>query len=227
MGSASSKEEIGDKSKVPKIYAAMNAVMAEIGPIAKNRQNEMQRYQFRGIDDIYNAIQAPLVKHKVFSVPELLEDKREERQTSKGGILIYTILKIKYTFYAEDGSSVSAIVQGEAMDSSDKSTNKAMSAAQKYLFLQIFNIPTEDDKDTEAETPDPLPKQTGPGKISEGQRTRLYTIATKHGWSTDQCKKLLARYGFQSSNDVTTFAYDNICTVLSTKTFEESFPGQK
>lgn len=152
-------QEISSTEK-REIFAAMSQVMAEIGPISKARSNTMQNYKFRGIDDIYNAIQGPLSRHGVFCTPEVLEEKREERQTRDGkGVLIYTILKIRYTFHASDGSNVSAVVIGEAMDSSDKSANKAMSAAQKYAFLQIFNIPTEEEKDTEHSHHEPHAKE--------------------------------------------------------------------
>ena len=36
--------------------------------------------------------------------------------------------------------------------------NKAMSTAYKYALMQIFCIPTEDDKDTENSSPEPKPK---------------------------------------------------------------------
>jgi hypothetical protein len=38
------------------------------------------------------------------------------------------------------------------MDSGDKATNKAMSAAYKYAAFQIFAIPTEGNPDADAET---------------------------------------------------------------------------
>jgi hypothetical protein len=134
------------------IYTAIPAVMGEIGAIGKDRKNPQQGYQFRGIDDIYNAVNAALVKHGVFCVPFMEDMKREERQTQKGGTLLYTILTMRYTFFASDGSSIEAKTVGEAMDSGDKSCNKAMSAAQKYAFLELFCIPTEEPKDTEEET---------------------------------------------------------------------------
>jgi hypothetical protein len=43
---------------------------------------------------------------------------------------------------------------GEAMDSGDKSSNKAMSAAYKYAAFQAFCIPTEGDNDADATTHD-------------------------------------------------------------------------
>lgn len=137
-----------------KIYEAINGVMADVGAVGKNSYNEQQRFRFRGIDAIMNALYPALTKHKVFVVPEVLEQTREERESAKGGRLIYSICKIKYTFFAEDGSSVSAVTIGEGMDSGDKATNKAMAIALKYAFFQVFCIPTEEMIDPDAESPE-------------------------------------------------------------------------
>ena len=137
------------------IYQLIGKAMADMGPIAKTKQNKEQGYKFRGIDDVYNALNPILSKYGLFVVPHVLERTREERQTAKGYRLIYTILKIQYTMYAPDGSFVEGITEGEGMDSADKSTNKAMSAAYKYFMFQLFNIPTEEAVDADAETPPP------------------------------------------------------------------------
>jgi hypothetical protein len=153
--------EKSSKPKSKKIYSAMINVMRDIESIGKDKVNTMQRFKFRGIDDVYNAIHSVMAKHGVFSVPEILDERSEERQTKSGGNLIYRILKIKYTFYAEDGSSVESVVIGEGMDSGDKASNKAMSVADKYCLLQAFKIPTEETNDPDAETPpksEPNPK---------------------------------------------------------------------
>lgn len=139
------------------IFGTISAVMEDCGFVAKDSTNPTQKYKYRGIDAVMNALNPAMRKHHLFVVPEVLEQTREERQTTKGGLLIYTILKVKYTFYAQDGSCVSAVVMGEAMDSGDKSMNKAMSAAFKYALFQVFCIPTEEMRDTEAdEDPQPI-----------------------------------------------------------------------
>lgn len=134
------------------IYQTIEAVMSEIGAIGKTSKNTQQGFMFRGIDAVMNAINPALVKHHLFIVPEVLDQKREERVTSKGNTLIYSIVTVKYTFYAEDGSSVSAVVIGEGMDSGDKATNKAMSIAFKYACFQVFCIPTEEMVDPDQES---------------------------------------------------------------------------
>jgi hypothetical protein len=134
------------------IYKAIPAIMAEIGAIAKDRKNAAQGYQFRGIDDVYNAIHGLFIKYKVFTVPEVLEAKDESVTTAKGSVLFYARLLIRYTFYADDGSSFSAVARGEGMDSGDKASNKAMAVAHKYALIQTFAIPTENGDDPENES---------------------------------------------------------------------------
>ena len=140
------------------IYETISAVMGEIGAVGKDSKNQQQGFMFRGIDAVMNAISPALIKHHLFIVPEILEQTREERTNSKGTLLIYSICKVKYTFYAEDGSSISATVIGEGMDTGDKATNKAMSIAFKYACFQVFCIPTEEMVDPDAECHEVKPK---------------------------------------------------------------------
>ena len=121
--------------------------------VGKNRKNTQGTgYNFRGIDDMYNALQAAMINHGVFTVPEVTNERSEERESRNGAHLIYRVLTIRYRFYCEDGSFVETTVIGEAMDSGDKATNKAMSVAHKYALIQVFCIPTEEAKDPENDT---------------------------------------------------------------------------
>jgi len=144
------------------IYESITAAMAEGYSIGKNSKNSQQGFMYRGIDAVMNTFQPILSKYKIFVVPTVLEERREDRTTSKGSALIYTVLKIKYTFYAEDGTFVDCVVIGEGMDSGDKSANKAMSVAMKYAMFQIFCIPTEEMIDPDGESHDLAPKRKGP-----------------------------------------------------------------
>lgn len=144
------------------IYEAITKIMESGVSVGKDQTNKTQGFKYRGIDDVMNAFFPLLAKNKVFVVPEVLEQTREERVTVKGGNLIYSILKMRYTFYAEDGSNVSAVVIGEGMDSGDKASNKAMAVAMKYAMFQVFCIPTEEMKDPDAETPDASEKKEVP-----------------------------------------------------------------
>lgn len=150
-----------DVKEIPLIYKAMSGILSDVEAIKKDKVNEMQRFKFRGIDDMYNELHGLFAKHNVFLTSEILEVSREERQTKSGGNLIFTLAHIRFTFFTLDGSSVSSVLLGEAQDSGDKSANKAMSIALKYALMQTFLIPTEDLTDPDATTPPPsTPKQS-------------------------------------------------------------------
>lgn len=135
------------------IYESICKVMEDVGAVTKNKQNKSgQPFMYRGIDDVMNALNPAMIKNKVFVAPEVIEQLREDRVTKSGGNLIYSICKIKYTFFAEDGTHVTATVVGEAFDAGDKATNKAMSIAFKYACFQVFCIPTEEMRDPDAES---------------------------------------------------------------------------
>lgn len=156
------------------IYSAIIGVMSDVGAIGKNKRNAQQGFAYRGVDDVMNALQPAMVEHQIFVVPTILEQRREERKTAKGGLLIYSVCTIKYTFYAADGSSVECTVIGEGMDSGDKATNKAMSVAFKYACFQVFCIPTEEMRDPDADTPPPSePAQPSTQKSSGNPTNEL------------------------------------------------------
>lgn len=142
-------------AETPLIYKKIIEVMADINAIGKDRRNQQQGFQFRGIDDVMNELHSSLAKCGVFVLPKVLEETRTTGKTSRGGDMFYTRLKINFGFYAEDGSHVDAVVIGEAMDTGDKASNKALSIGLKYAMLQVFCIPTEDDKDPDAVSPQP------------------------------------------------------------------------
>jgi hypothetical protein len=140
------------KQQEKNIYQRIANAMVEIEAVGKNQQNQMQKFKFRGIDDLYNSLHPILANNKIFTVPDVLEDREAEKQTKSGGTLVYRVLKIKYTCYTTDGSSISGIVIGEAMDSGDKAANKAMAVAHKYFLTQLFTIPYDNMEDPDKET---------------------------------------------------------------------------
>lgn len=146
----------------PMICTLIQKAMGKIGAIGKDdaatNYSGKVMYKFRGIDAVYNALNPVMAELGLFIIPEVLEQSREERQSTNGSTLIYSILKVKFTMYAPDGSSVSGIVIGEGMDSGDKASNKAMSVAMKYFCFQVFCIPTEEMKDPDAEVHEVKPK---------------------------------------------------------------------
>ena len=138
------------------VYKSINAVQSELSKngITKDRTNTQgSGYKFRGIDDVYNTIAPMLSRHGLCVLPRVLNRTITERISQKGGALFYVVVEAEFDFVcAEDGSKHTVKTFGEAMDSGDKATNKAMSAAYKYACFQAFSIPTEADNDADAHT---------------------------------------------------------------------------
>ena len=144
-----------DKHSVGKtVYQCINEVQGSLAAtgIGKASQNTHQHYNFRGIDDVYKAIAPLLARSGLVIVPKVLSREESQRMTSNNKVMIAVVVMVEYTFVGEDGSEVKSIMAGEATDTADKATNKAMSAAYKYLCLQTFCIPTEGDNDADATT---------------------------------------------------------------------------
>ncbi len=140
-----------------KIYHCINTVHKKLAAtgISKDRKNQQQNYAFRGIDDVFNALSPLLAEHGLCILPRMLSRSVTERETKSGGALFYVTVEAEFDFICvEDGSKHVVKTYGEAMDSADKATNKAMSAAYKYAAFLAFAIPTEGDNDADAVTHD-------------------------------------------------------------------------
>lgn len=131
-------------SEVYKAITDVAETMSKIG-ISKSGKNKQQGFAFRGIDAVYNALSPALVEHGLVILPKMSERVMTERTTKSGGSLFYVVVKADFDFVSvKDGSKHTITMYGEAMDSGDKATNKAMSIAYKYAAFQAFCIPTEE-----------------------------------------------------------------------------------
>lgn len=141
------------------IYEALVAVQAEVGKcgISKDRRNQAQGFNFRGVDDVMNTLNPILSAHGVVVLPEFSDRVMTAGQAKSGGALFNVTVRGTFSFVAKDGSAVKVVTYGEASDSGDKATNKAMAAAYKYAMFQTLCIPTEGDGDTDADQASPEP----------------------------------------------------------------------
>lgn len=135
------------------IFTAIPKIAAEVGAIGKDRSNKVQGYSFRGIEDMYNAVQPALIKHGVFCAPQVVDRETRDHTNDKGTVMHRVHLRVCHKFIATDGSFVDVVTEGEGLDSSDKATNKAMSAAMKYAFIELLSIPTLDIADSDRDHP--------------------------------------------------------------------------
>ena len=133
-------------STAPKVYAAIHAVMAALGSVGidKERNNKAQGFKFRGVDDVYAALNPLLVKHNLLMLPRVTARDSIERKSKGGSPLFASIVTIEFDFVSvEDGSKHTISGYGVGIDSADNSTSKAASIAYKYSVFQAFCVPLE------------------------------------------------------------------------------------
>ena len=157
--------ELGILQLIPK-------VMKSVGAIRKDRENEFQRYKYRGISDALSHVQPALVEHGVTPQVEFFDC-----ELRADGPITVCRLGIRLTLWAPDGSSMTNVAFGEARDKNgDKATNKAMSAAMKYGLFMGLCIPDENladsDADPKTEEPAKSPPKKKAAKKTSGRRTK-------------------------------------------------------
>lgn len=148
------------------IYESLAAVMADCTSVAKRDRNEHQRFMFRGIDAVVNAVGPILRKHSVTVVPTVESVQYDTVATSTGKPATACRVVVTYTFYDSDGTSLPATVAAEAWDAGDKAAPKAMSVAFRTALLQALALPT-DEPDPDAAT---FERDHGPTPARQGRQ---------------------------------------------------------
>jgi len=180
-------------TETPHIFAALAAVMADCTEVAKRDVNTDQRYYFRGVDAVVNAVGPLLRKHGVLSIPRLVHVDYAERTSKQGSLGTVCRMVVDYTFYAsKDGSTLPEPVRvaSEAMDWSDKATAKAMSVAERTALIQALALPT-DAADPDAETPQAVVEKP----TTTRRMTRSPAVAGGGGITEAQVKKIAVCMG--------------------------------
>lgn len=163
--------------------AAISAALSRSG-IAKSHENREQRFFFRSVDDVYNSLAPLLVEQGLLILPRALSRTSSQHATKNGGTAFCAVVEVEYDIVsAEDGTMHTIRSFGEAMDSADKATGKAMSSAYKSAIIQAFCIPTSgSDPDAEShELAGPGPAEAGkpPAAKLEGKPLDALLAATK------------------------------------------------
>ena len=132
------------ENKLP-IAQALSEIMKAVGGIAKKDKNTAQGFNFRGIDSVVNAVSPALQKFGVVVIPSVEEYEYQTVEIGRNRTAMgHVKVKVSYTFIGANGDAIKATVVGEAMDSGDKATAKAMSVAFRTALLQSLSLPTDE-----------------------------------------------------------------------------------
>jgi len=133
------------------------AVKRDIGAVGKGDRNQQQGFNFRGIDAVMNAVAGPFMKHGIMAYPaKVVSVERGTATTSKGSVMNTVSVIVRYAF-TDGEDTLEFEAAGEAFDSGDKATPKAMSVAYRTALIQALSLPT-DEPDPDMESYDAQPK---------------------------------------------------------------------
>ena len=134
-----------ESTNVSAIYGQLAQVMADVRHVAKRDVNQHQRFHFRGIDAVVNAVGPVLRERKVIVLPQVRDVTYEQVATSGGKASTACRVLVDYVFVSGvDGSTLTATVAAESWDTGDKATPKAMSVAFRTALLQALALPTDE-----------------------------------------------------------------------------------
>jgi hypothetical protein len=140
-------EGLDDDPPIAPIAVLVARVMRDIGIIGKRDHfdgGNAGRFNFRGVDRVVNAVGPVLRKHGVIVVPELLKAEYRDVPRANGGRSHECVVEMRYHWIGPAGDEIVAVVGGENLDTSDKSTSKAQSVAWRNCLIQVLAIPTGD-----------------------------------------------------------------------------------
>ncbi|WP_408895903.1 ERF family protein [Nocardioides sp. R1-1] len=133
------------------VQQAWANVMADVQALGKNQRVDSgpARFNFRGVDDVMNAVGPVLRKHGVSVVPTAVTHSPETVTTRSGAVMRNVTVFVTYSINGPAGDSMPGAAAGEAADSGDKATPKAMSVAFRTFLLEALCLPTDEpDPDT-------------------------------------------------------------------------------
>lgn len=136
------------------VIEALARITAEMPAIGKTQTGKGLNYKFRSVEQVTGHAAQLFAKYGVVIVPFGEEIEYTEVATAKGGSMTEARTKFSWHIYGPGGLEdvIFATTFGQARDSSDKSANKAHTAAYKYLLMTLLCI-SDDKEDPDYERP--------------------------------------------------------------------------
>nr|DAQ42013.1 MAG TPA: ERF superfamily protein [Caudoviricetes sp.] len=175
------------------LYQKLAKITGEIGVIAKDGNNQQQKYKYIEYETIAGKFRELFSKYGVVLIPSMVEQERSAITTSRGSSGVSTVCHFEFTVVNADKPDDRFVVkwQGEAADYGDKATNKAATAAVKYYLMRQFNISSKGDEDPDSQTPEVAAKQQKPVMASVRQIVAVSKRLAAKGVTSDEDRKAI------------------------------------
>ena len=156
------------------LYQKLAKITGEIGVIAKDGNNQQQKYKYIEYETIAGKFRELFSKYGVVLIPSMVEQERSAITTSRGSSGVSTVCHFEFTVV-----------------NADKPTNKAATAAVKYYLMRQFNISSKGDEDPDSQTPEVAAKQQKPAMASVRQITAVSKLLASKGVTSGEDRKAI------------------------------------
>lgn len=154
------------------VHEALARVMGELPGIGKD-DTSPEGYKYRGIEAITRHAQAAFARYGVviYPVADVVNIVQHEDLSMNKGWREF-VIQVTWQVCGAGGDKLDPcpVTWGQGRDKSDKSINKAMTQAYKYLLLQLLCVSDQADDPDHVGGPSDDQYQTGAGRPAEARR---------------------------------------------------------
>ncbi len=169
----------------PPVRVLLAQVMAAVRAVGKHDYNQGQKFNFRGIDAVLNAVGPALRDVGIVPKPDYDDPKITYLESKDGKRQVHVVIGARFEFLGPAGDSETVHVFGEAMDTGDKAISKAASVAFRTALIQTLALPT-DEPDPDASSYDiataSAPDEDSPSVL----RARIAEVVQAKGWTLEE-----------------------------------------
>jgi hypothetical protein len=183
------------KEKVLNIHQRLNAVMADVNYIKKDKKIEIGKgsYSVTGHDAVTKLIHPLLVEHGINLIPSVVEMSQEGNRTR-------VLMHFKWVNIDDPKDFFSNNIATYGVDNQDKGPGKAISYAQRFLILKTLHIETgeRDIEEFDIEFEKEVKKPT----ISIKQQQDFIEHVKANGMEVFAAVDLINSHGFEKTKDI-------------------------
>lgn len=138
-------DPILDVDQVP-VHIAWIRVMRDVKAVRKDKVADIKtdkggyRFNFRGIDQVLNAVGPALRRHGVMVLPTKIEVKQAGQRMRE------TLVEVSYEITGPTGDTKHVASAGEGLDVGERGLAKALTTAYRNMLIVALTIPTDDPK---------------------------------------------------------------------------------
>lgn len=187
------------------LLKAINNVRSNVGVVNKNGKNSFHKYNYATANDVLHEVRGACNEEGLIFLPVATTDFVQSKQDQVESFTMhYTVA------HADSGESMELSVRCAGEDKGDKKAYKANTGAMKYLFIQLFMLPTDDDPENDKKYPN-QEKKVSPQPDKKLEKVwvnpddenwnNLLKFAKQKNWGIEESLAAIRMKGWSISKD--------------------------